>query len=270
MAPGDCLGIGIRKNWKVPMTAAAHAGDVLAVTGLEVLYNRAVRAVNGISISVRAGEIVALLGPNGAGKTTTLRAIGGFGGHENARIAAGSVVINGRDVTRLRPELRARLGIGIVPESGKIFERLTVGEHIRAMFSWSDVETVEKVLDMFPRLRERSPKLAGLLSGGERQMLAIAMTLSLRPSILLIDELSLGLGPKVVDELLEKLVQIRASREVAVLLVEQNVDKALDVADRCYMMASGRIVTAAAAAELRGRPDVWNLLLGQDIGHHTQ
>lgn len=252
------------------MTAAANASDVLAVTGLEVLYNRAVRAVNGISISVRAGEIVALLGPNGAGKTTTLRAIGGFAGHENGRIAAGTVVINGRDVTRLRPERRARLGIGIVPESGKVFERLSVGEHIRAMFSWSDRQTIEQVLDMFPRLRERSAKLAGLLSGGERQMLAIAMTLTLSPSVLLIDELSLGLGPKVVDELLEKLVQIRASQQVAVLLVEQNVDKALEVADRCYMIAGGRIVTTAPAAELRGRPDVWNLLLGQDIGHHAQ
>jgi len=252
------------------MTTAASARDVLAVNGLEVVYNRAVRAVNGISISVQAGEIVALLGPNGAGKTTTLRAIGGFASHENARIAAGTVVFNGRDVTRLRPERRARLGIGIVPESGKIFERLSVGEHISAMSSWSDRQTVEQVLSMFPRLRERSAKLAGLLSGGERQMLAIAMTLSLRPSVLLIDELSLGLGPKVVDELLEKLLQIRASQQVAVLLVEQNVDKALEVADRCYMIAGGQIVTTAPAAELRGRPDVWSLLLGQDIGHHAQ
>lgn len=251
------------------MTGPTGASDLLVVDRLEVVYNRAVRAVNGLSLKIKAGEIVALLGPNGAGKTTTLRAIGGFAAHEHARATAGTMTLNGRDVKLLRPERRARLGIGIVPETGKIFERLTVGEHIRAMLSWSDRAQVDEVLEMFPQLRERSGKLAGLLSGGERQMLAIAITLSRKPSVLLIDELSLGLAPKVVDELMEKLVQIRTSAEVAILLVEQNVDRALEVADRCYMVAAGRVIVEESAAALRGRPDVWALLLGQDIGHHA-
>lgn len=251
------------------MTGTTITDDLLVVDRLEVVYNRAVRAVNGMSLRINAGEIVALVGPNGAGKTTTLRAISGFAAHEHARVTAGSVRFGGRDVTQLRPEKRARLGIGIVPEVGKIFERLTVGEHIRAMLSWSDRIRVDEVLAMFPRLRERSGKLAGLLSGGERQMLAIAITLSRQPSVLLIDELSLGLAPKVVDELMEKLVEIRRSAKVAIVLVEQNVDRALEVADRCYMVAAGRVIVEEPAAALRGRPDVWALLLGQDIGHHA-
>ena len=246
-----------------------EGGEVLNVSGLEVVYNRSVRAVNGVSLNCRAGEIVALLGPNGAGKTSTLRAISGFAGHENGRVTAGKVIVNGHDVTRWRPERRARMGVGIVPESGKIFERLTVAEHIRAMQSWSDPETVEEVLQMFPRLRERAPKLAGLLSGGERQMLAIAVTLSRSPSVLLIDELSLGLGPIVVDELMERLVKIRSSRVVGIVLVEQNVDKALEVADRCYMMAAGAVFSEEPASALRGRSDVWDLLLGRAVGGHA-
>lgn len=240
--------------------------EVLAVSDLEVVYNRSVRAVDGVSLNCRAGEIVAVLGPNGAGKTSTLRAISGFAGHENGRIAGGRVLVNGRDVTHLRPERRAALGVGIVPESGKVFERLTVAEHFRAMRSWSDAASVDAVLAMFPRLRERAPKLAGLLSGGERQMLGIAITLSRRPSVLLIDELSLGLAPMVVDELLQKLLEIRAAGTVGIVLVEQSVDKALEVADRCYMIAAGRVVAEERAAALRGRSDVWDLLLGKAVG----
>ena len=242
------------------------AGAVLAVSDLEVVYNRSVRAVDGVSFTCATGEIVAILGPNGAGKTSTLRAVGGFASHEAGRVTRGRVVLAGRDVTHLRPERRAALGVGIVPESGKVFERLTVSEHMRAMRSWSDTETVEGVLQMFPRLRDRAPKLAGLLSGGERQMLAIAITLSRRPSVLLIDELSLGLAPMVVDELLQKLVDLRAAGNVGIVLVEQNVDKALQVADRCYMLAAGQIIAEERAAGLRGRADVWDLLLGRAAG----
>lgn len=243
---------------------AQHAG--LVADGIDVVYSGAVRAVDGVSLSVAPGEIVALLGANGAGKTTTLRAIGGFAAHEHARITRGTVTLDGRDVTRMRPERRARLGIGIVPESGKIFERLTVGEHLRSAFRPSQEDEMQKVLDMFPRLKERSKKLAGLLSGGERQMLAITITLAHRPTVLMIDELSLGLAPKVIDELLAILVEIRDTQGVAILLVEQNIDKVLEIADRCYIMSTGRIIGEERAAALRGRSDVWDLLLGRGIG----
>lgn len=246
------------------------ADAVLDVSDLEVVYNRSVRAVNGISFTCAPGEIVAILGPNGAGKTSTLRAVGGFASHEAGRVTKGKIAVAGRDVTHLRPERRAALGVGIVPESGKVFERLTVSEHFRAMRSWSDTETVDGVLELFPGLRERAPKLAGLLSGGERQMLAIAITLSRRPSVLLIDELSLGLAPMVVDELLQKLVKLRAGGVIGIVLVEQSVDKALQVADRCYMLAAGQFVAEERAADLRGRGDVWDLLLGRASASATR
>jgi branched-chain amino acid transport system ATP-binding protein len=237
----------------------------LTAEAIDVVYSSAVKALDRVSLTVAPGEIVALLGANGAGKTTTLRALGGFAAHEHARITGGSVWFNGRDITRLRPEGRARLGLGIVPESGKIFERLTVAEHLRAAFTRSQNAEVERVLEMFPRLRERAKKLAGLLSGGERQMLAIAITLANNPKVLMIDELSLGLAPQIIDDLLATLVDIRDRQGTAILLVEQNVDKAFEVADRCYLMATGRIIREEAAAALRGRPDVWELILGRDI-----
>lgn len=237
----------------------------LVARDISVVYSGAVKALDGVSLRVRPGEIVALLGANGAGKTTTLRALGGFASHEHARLAAGTILHDGRDITRLRPEKRARLGIGIVPESGKIFDRLTVEEHFRAAFSRAQHAESERVLDMFPRLRERTKKLAGLLSGGERQMLAIAITLASNPAVLMVDELSLGLAPQVIDDLLTTLVDIRDQQHIAILLVEQNVDKALEVADRCYLMSTGRIFREEPAAALRGRSDVWELLLGRDV-----
>lgn len=241
--------------------------DVVTVADLEVTYSRSVRAVAGISLTVAHKEVVAILGPNGAGKTTTLRAIAGFAGHERGRITGGRVTFAGSDVTRLSPERRARLGIGIVPETSKIFDRLTVAEHLRAVTG--DPAKRADLLELFPRLAVRSSELAGNLSGGERQMLGIAMTLALDPTLLIIDELSLGLAPKIVDELLTNLVEVRDALQVSVLFVEQNVDKALAVADRCYVVSGGRVIHTADAADLRGRGDVWSLLVGDDVGRRV-
>lgn len=237
---------------------------LLQVEGLEVVYSRSVRAVQDVTLEVNSGEIVALIGPNGAGKTTTLRGIGGFADHEHAEITKGSIIVNGTDITKKSPQQRARMGVGIVPESNKIFERLTVSEHFRAMFSSSKDPEQEKILQLFPRLTKRWSELSGLLSGGERQMLGIAVTLARKPSILLIDELSLGLAPKIFDELLEKLLEVRESEKVGILLVEQNVDRAIEVSDRCYFISSGRIGRSDFSKNLLESSEIWDFMMGEE------
>jgi branched-chain amino acid transport system ATP-binding protein len=237
---------------------------LLDVENLEVTYSKSIAAVRGVSLYVKSREIVSLFGPNGAGKTTTLRGITGFADHEHASITSGSVLLNGVDVVKMAPQQRARAGLGIIPESHKIFERLTVGEHFRTMFTTKEGPDEEKILNLFPRLKDRWAKMAGLLSGGERQMLAFAMTLSKKPSVLLIDELSLGLAPKIIDELLEKLLEIKENENIGILLVEQNIEKALAISDRCYFISSGKITRTETAMSLRNSPEIWEFMLGSE------
>lgn len=235
---------------------------ILEVRQLEVVYNRVATAIQGVSLDVPKGSLVALVGTNGAGKTTTLRAISGFLSSEDAEITDGEVKLNGRRINGLPPHQLAKSGVILVPERDKVFATLSVGENLSFAAREAGVITIDRIHGYFPRLRERADQLAGYLSGGEKQMLAIGMALLCRPTLLLIDELSLGLAPIVVKDLMERLQQISRELGLTVLLVEQNAKAALTVADYGYVMESGRVVFYGKADELMSHPDVREFYLG--------
>ncbi|MBI3435221.1 MAG: ABC transporter ATP-binding protein [Proteobacteria bacterium] len=245
------------------MTAA-----VLAVEKLEIVYQRAITAVQGITLAVPPGKIVALLGTNGAGKTTTLRAISGFLGLDDARVTQGTISFMGERIENRPPHENARRGIVLAPEREKVFANLTVAENIIAPVARRDSAARRRrhealVYQFFPRLAELRHRVGGLLSGGERQMLALASAIVCRPRLLLIDELSLGLAPMVVEDLAARLVEIRRELGIAILLVEQSASVALAFADHGYVMENGRIVLDGDAARLRGHRDIQEFYLGQ-------
>ena len=241
---------------------------LLEVSGLEVVYNHAVVAVQGVSLRVPEGRLVVLLGTNGAGKTTTLRAISGFLGSDNAEITQGTVLWDGQRVGGLQPYEVAGQGITLVPEREKIFETLTVEENLatavpaRRARGESRRESLDQVFRHFPVLFERRRQTAGYLSGGERQMLALGQALLCRPRLLLVDELSLGLAPLIAGNLLGILERLRAELGLTVLLVEQNVAAALKIADYGYVMEHGRIVYEDTAPRLLGHADIQEFYLG--------
>jgi len=232
---------------------------LLEVEQLEVVYQRVITAVQGVSLSVGAGEIVALLGPNGAGKSTALRAISGFLDADDARITEGHVRFRGEAVTRAAPHTQARRGLVLIPEREKVFESLTVRENLEAARRGRPGArapvTLEQVLGYFPVLADRRRQLAGYLSGGERQMLAVASALLCQPLVLLVDELSLGLAPLVVKRLVPTLSAVAAAG-VGVLLIEQFAHVALGLANRAYILEGGRIRYSGTAQELKDRPEL--------------
>lgn len=236
----------------------------LDVRNLTVVYHRVALAVEGISLHVPAGGIVALLGTNGAGKTTTLQAIAGFLDADDIQVTKGTVEYRGQRLDGQAPEEIARHGIVLVPEREKIFETLSVEDNLRIGLgiARAGAPTLEEAYGYFPTLRERRGQLAGYLSGGERQMLALASALVCGPEVLLVDELSLGLAPRVVEDLLERLRQLRDERGIAVLLVEQNVSAALSICDHAYILETGRIVLEGSPEELLEHPDVRQFYLG--------
>jgi branched-chain amino acid transport system ATP-binding protein len=241
---------------------------LLAVDKLEVVYHRAVTAVQGISLAVERGQIVALLGTNGAGKTTTLRAISGFLGLDDARVTEGTIAFDGARIENQRPHDVTRRSIALVPEREKVFPNLTVAENLSApvahRVSAAEQRRLEAmVLQLFPRLAELRGRVAGLLSGGERQMLALGGALMCAPKLLLIDELSLGLAPVVVEDLARRLAEVRRALGITILLVEQSAAVALAIADHGYVMENGRIVLDGSAERLRAHPDVQEFYLGQ-------
>ena len=222
---------------------------VIELTGYRTGYEGVV-VVNDIDLHVDAGEIVALLGPNGAGKSTTLLGISGL-----LPTLAGTALVNGRPVDTKRPHRSARDGVAHVPEDRGLLPTLTVAENLRlGRRGHKDAEA--EVLDLFPALTRLLDRRAGLLSGGEQQMLSLARALVSRPNVLLIDEMSLGLAPLIVQNLVTKVGEIAASSGVGVLMVEQHVHMALSVADRAYAMSKGRIVLQGTAAELAERSDL--------------
>jgi branched-chain amino acid transport system ATP-binding protein len=243
---------------------------VLELENLEVVYHHVATAIQGVSLRVPPRSIVALLGTNGAGKTTTLRAISGFLGADDAQIVGGRVAFLGETVTGRAPHVLARRGLVLVPERDKIFETLTVQENLRALVSGSRADrdgarpqvTLDQVFHYFPVLAQRGRQLAGYLSGGERQMLALATALLCRPRVLLVDELSLGLAPQVVENLMALVARLRDDLELAVLLVEQNAGAALAVANSGYVMEHGRIVYDGSAERLLAHEDVREFYLG--------
>ena len=243
---------------------------ILAVEKLEVVYHRAVSAVQGITLAAARGQIVALLGTNGAGKTTTLRAISGFLGIDDARVADGGITFKGERIEHRMPSEIARRGIVLVPERDKVFPNLTVAENLGApVAGMGRAERRRRealVYEFFPRLADLKARVGGLLSGGERQMLAIASALVCGPELLLVDELSLGLAPVTVEDLLRRLVDIRRELELTILIVEQSAAFALDIADYAYVMENGRIVLDGTAERLRQHGDIQEFYLGQAAG----
>ena len=233
---------------------------LLEVRDLNVYYG-AIHALQGISFSVSDGEIVTLIGANGAGKSTTLRTISGL-----LRPRRGSVWFKGQDITMTPPEAIVRLGIGQVPEGRKIFAPLTVRENLEmGAYTRKDPaeisKTLERVFSSFPRLRERLHQLGGTLSGGEQQMLATARGLMCQPTLLLLDEPSMGLSPILVEEIF-RIIQEINSQGTSILLVEQNALMALSIARRAYVLETGRIVLEGSARELREDPRVRQAYLG--------
>jgi branched-chain amino acid transport system ATP-binding protein len=221
-------------------------------------------AVRDISLEVHAGEIVALLGANGAGKSTTLMTITGL-----VKASAGAVIFDGEEVQRLRPEDIVRRGIAMAPEGRRIFSHLTVIENLRLGAVTRRVRQeidadLEAQFALFPVLRERQRQLAGTLSGGEQQMLALARALMSRPKMMLLDEPSLGLAPRVVAQIYELLPELPKSG-TTVLLVEQNVRLALNVASRGYVLASGEVQVAGSSDELRSEVDLEKVYLGSTV-----
>ena len=255
---------------------------LLDVNKLEVVYHRAAIAIQGVSLRVPRGQIVALLGTNGAGKTTTLRAISGFLGADDAQITDGTVTYRGRAVNGRPPYELARRGLVLVPEREKVFETLTVEENLlasarrRASIRGGSLGRAgaggersvgrDLVYQYFPVLVQRRRQIAGYLSGGERQMLAIGGALLCQPTVLLVDELSLGLAPLVVQHLMELLQRLRAELGITILLVEQNVAAALEVADYGYVMENGRVVYDGTPARLLAHEDVQEFYLGMGRG----
>ena len=232
---------------------------MLEVRGLEVSYG-GIRAVKGIDLEVRAGELVCLIGANGAGKSTTLRAICGL-----LAPRSGQVRYAGEDALGLPPHELPRRGLVMVPEGRGIFAQLTVEENLAmGAFMRRDgvTEDLERQYATFPRLKERRSQTAGTLSGGEQQMLAIARALMARPKLLLLDEPSMGLAPRLVAKIFEIVREI-AAQGVTILLVEQNARLALEVAARGYVMESGAVALEGESAKLRADPKVREAYLGE-------
>jgi branched-chain amino acid transport system ATP-binding protein len=220
-----------------------------------------IEALRGVSLSVEEGEVVTLIGSNGAGKYTTLRAITGL-----TPASSGSVVIDGEDVTRVPAHEIVDRGIALSPEGRHCFSRMTVRENLdlgayRRRKDTSVAEDLERVFELFPRLKEREKQKAGTMSGGEQQMLAMGRALMARPKILLLDEPSMGIGPILVQRIYETIAEINRGG-MTILLVEQNANYALDISSRGYVLETGRVVLEGESDKLRTDPDVQRAYLG--------
>lgn len=247
--------------------------NVLEMKGIEVFYEGIIRALSDISLHVALGEVVALLGANGAGKTTTLRALSGLLGAERGAITRGELLLRGESANDKDARAFVRAGLIQVVEGRHCFPHLTVIENLvtgtlgaRGLMLLRGRREVtsdlERVLDSFPRLRQRAKSRAGLLSGGEQQMLAMGRALMARPSILLLDEPSMGLAPIVVNEIFESIASLNREHGTTVLVAEQNARVALRYAHRGYVLETGRVAAHGSADELRSRDDVQAFYLG--------
>ena len=240
---------------------------MLQLKNVEVIYDDVILVLKGLSLQVPSGRIVALLGPNGAGKSTTLKAISGLLATEEGEVTDGSIEFEGKRIEKLQAEEIVRLGIFQVMEGRRVFEDLTVDENItmggfirkdRAGFK----RDRDLCFDYFPQLRNLRGKLAGYLSGGEQQMLAISRALMARPRCILLDEPSLGLSPKLVQEIFGIIKKINEQEKTTILLVEQNANQALAIAHFAYLMEGGRVVLEGETEKVKSNEDVKEFYLG--------
>lgn len=233
---------------------------LLTVENLEVYYG-VIRALKGISFEVNEGEVVALIGSNGAGKTTTLHTVTGL-----LRARSGSIQFEGKELTKIPAHKIVSMGMAHVPEGRRVFQQLTVLENLKlGAYTRRDkgqiAHTLAKVYERFPRLKERKNQVAGTLSGGEQQMLAMGRALMSHPKVLMLDEPSMGLAPILVEQIFEIIENLHA-QGTTILLVEQNAQAALSVADRGYVLETGKIVTTGTGAELLASPAIKKAYLG--------
>jgi len=245
---------------------------MLAVNGIEVIYNRVILVLKGVSLAVPEGKIVTLLGANGAGKTTTLKAISNLLRAERGDVTKGSIEFRGQRVDRLSPDALVRLGVVQVMEGRHCFAHLTVEENLLTGGYTRNADRaqlrrdLESVYGYFPRLKERRDTLAGYTSGGEQQMTALGRALMARPGMILLDEPSMGLAPQIVEEIFEIVKSLNQKEKVSFLLAEQNTNVALRFADYGYILENGRVVMDGAAAELAANEDVKEFYLGISSG----
>jgi branched-chain amino acid transport system ATP-binding protein len=239
---------------------------VLALNNVQILYDRAIEAVRDVSLDVPAGKIVALLGSNGAGKSTILKAISGVLYQEDGEIVSGSIQLEDKRISGDTPREIVEKGVLQVPEGRALFATLTVEENLlMGGFTRSRAESaegLERVYQMFPRVKERRSQVSGYLSGGEQQMVAIGRALMGRPRLLMLDEPSLGLAPQVIDTIFEAIIALNRDSALTVLLVEQNAQLALQTASYGYIIENGRIVLDGSAEKLRANDDVQEFYLG--------
>ncbi len=238
-----------------------NAAVLLKVSDLKVGYG-GIQAVKGVSLEVREGELVSLIGSNGAGKTTTMKAITGL-----LPLVGGHIQLNGKTIDGQGPWDLVQQGLAMVPEGRGVFTRMTIVENLQMGAYIRDdnaaiAEDIERVFTTFPRLKERRDQLAGTMSGGEQQMLAMGRALMSRPKVLLLDEPSMGLSPIMVDKIFEVIQEVSA-QGVTILLVEQNASRALQIADRGYVMESGLITLSGDAHEMLHDPKVREAYLGE-------
>ena len=233
---------------------------ILAIDGLAAGYEPGVPIVRGVSLDVKRGEIVAILGPNGAGKSTFIKAIAGL-----VPKFEGSVVLDGKDITRTSAHLLARQGLGFVPQTENVFTLMSIADNLRLaadiLPKAQRTERIDQMLALFPDLARQRQLAAGRLSGGQRQMLAVARALIAGPRLLMLDEASAGLSPKLVGQVFAKLAEIRHTG-ITILIVEQNAKAALALADRAVILVEGKVAHEGTAAGIAGDPVIRGLYLG--------
>jgi len=248
---------------------AVAARPLLEINNIEVIYDEVILVLRGLSMSVPEGEIVALLGSNGAGKSTTLKAVSGLLTTERGEITEGAISLDGKDVTRMDAAARVRAGLSLCMEGRHVFQHLTVHENLVAggySRGGGTAEAFDLVYTYFPKLGDMRNRVSGYLSGGEQQMLAIGRAMMARPRLLMLDEPSLGLAPLLVAEIFSYIQNLSRDEGITVLVVEQNARRALEIADRGYILEQGRIVLEGTARELTENPDVKEFYLGLGEG----
>ena len=239
---------------------------LLSVQAVEVVYGGAIQVLRGVSVEVPVGKVVAILGANGAGKSTLLRTISGLLPYHGGRVTAGTIALDGASIVGADPSVLVRSGMAQVMEGRRIFAELTVEENLKAGgYTRKDKAGLkvsrDRVMTLFPRLAERSSQVAGYLSGGEQQMLAIGRALMINPRLLLLDEPSLGLAPLIVQQIRDIIIEIN-KQGTSVLIVEQNATMALSIADHGYVIETGRVVKEGTGTELLADDDIQHFYLG--------